>query len=271
VRGAGLPLVVTVHDLLPLRMPQWFTRETRAHARLTLPFLRRADHLLTNSDWTRDEVLDLLGVAPERVTVTPFGVAPRFGPREVDRERLAARYGIEGRYVLCVGTREPRKNLGFAARAFDLVAADVPDCELVVTGAPGWGLDESAHHGARIRRTGFVSDEELVDLYAGAACFFFPSLAEGFGFPPLEAMACGAPVVSSERRAMADVLGDAALLVDPTDAEAAAAALRRVLGDEELAGRLRDAGLRRAGELTWERCAQATADAYAVAVASTRS
>lgn len=274
VRGGGLPLVVTVHDLLALRMPELFTAGVRAHVRLSAQFARRADRILTNSEWTRTEVIDLLGVAPERVVATPFGIAERFSPGEPDPERLRERFGITGRYVLSVGTREPRKNLATVVEAFRRVEVE-NGAQLVLVGGRGWLGDELdaalRASGDRVVVTGFVDDAELVELYRGAACFAFPSLAEGFGFPPLEAMACAAPVVSSDRGGLAEVAAGAAMIVDPGDAEAVADAMRRVLGDAALAQDLRRRGLERAAAFSWQRCAEQTARAYRDAVASTAS
>jgi glycosyltransferase involved in cell wall biosynthesis len=275
VRARNLALVVTVHDLLPLRMPELFTAQVRAHVKVSARFIRRAARVLTNSEWTRGEVVELLGVPEERVVATPFGVAPRFAPGPVDREALHVRFGITGRYVLSVGTREPRKNLLGVLRAFRRLSAAAPDAQLVLAGGRGWLGEEIeaelARAGERVRTCGFVSDEDLVALYRGAAVFAFPSLVEGFGFPPLEAMACGVPVVASDRGGLVEVAGGAALVVDPHDPDALADALRRVLEQPELAADLRRRGLERSAAHTWERCAEATVGAYRDALASTAS
>jgi glycosyltransferase involved in cell wall biosynthesis len=273
VRGAGLPLVVTVHDLLPLRLPQLFTRQTRAHTRLYIPFVRRATRVITPSTHTRAEVIELLGLPEERVVAIPEGCAERFHPREVDRDALRDEFGIKGPFVLAVGTLEPRKNLATVLRVFRRVSAAVPDVELVVVGGRGWrnsafetelGRDDVAR---RLRVTGFVSDERLVDLYAGAACFLFPSLGEGFGLPPLEAMACGAPVVMSDRPALGEIGGGATLQAPPLDVEALAAHVLGVISDRELADSLRAAGLVRARRFTWDAAAAATERVYREALA----
>ena len=275
VSGVGLPLVVTIHDLLPMRMPELFTAGVRAHVRLSAACAARATRVLTNSEWTRGEVIDLLGLTPERVVATPFGLGARFSSGEPDRERLKRRFGISGRYVLSVGTREPRKNLVSVVRAYQRIAAELPDVQLALVGGAGWlgeELDAAlAGAGEGVRVCGFVDDDELVELYRGASCFAFASLAEGFGFPPLEAMACGAPVVTSDRGALPEVTGDAALHVAPTDVEALADALRRVLEDAALAADLRRRGAERAARFTWARCARATAAAYREARSSTSS
>jgi glycosyltransferase involved in cell wall biosynthesis len=273
-RGAGLPLIVTVHDLLPLRLPHLFTRETRAHTRLYVPFVRRATRVITPSTYTRAEVIELLGLPEERVVAIPEGCAERFSPREVDREALRLEFGIDGPYVLCVGTLEPRKNLTTVLRVFRRVSAVIPEAELVVVGGRGWrndafeaelGRGETAQ---RLRVTGFVPDERLVDLYAGAACFLFPSLGEGFGLPLLEAMACGAPVVMSDRPALGEVGQDVTLQAGPLDVEALAAHVIGVLQDRDLAGNLRAAGFVRARGFTWEAAAAATEQVYRDALAA---
>ncbi|MDP9345682.1 MAG: glycosyltransferase family 4 protein [Actinomycetota bacterium] len=266
-----LPLVVTVMDLLPLRHPELFTHQTRAHTALHRHFVRHAQQIITPSEATRHDVIDLLGVPEERVTAVALGVAARFAPRDIDPERLREHFGIRAPYVLCVGTLEPRKNLATVLRAFRIAAAQMPDAQLVITGGRGWRNEAfEAELGAaskEVRLTGFVTDDELAELYAGAACFVFPSLAEGFGFPPLEAMACGAPVVTSDRSALPEVTGNAALLVDPEDAEAVAGAIVEVLVNSSLAADLRRRGLERSARFTWAATAMATESVYRDAVA----
>lgn len=273
VRGGRLPLIVTVQDLLPLRLPHLFTRETRAHTRLYLPFVRRATRIITPSAYTRAEVIELLGLPEDRVVAIPLGCAERFAPRAIDREALRRELGIAGPYVLCVGTLEPRKNLATVLRVFQRVSLDVPDAELVIAGGRGWrnrAFEEELGRGRvseRLRVTGFVSDERLAELYAGAACFLYPSLGEGFGLPPLEAMACGAPVVASDRPALDEVCGDTALIAPPQDVDALAAHVVAVLSDGALAERMRKAGIARAGRFTWDVAAAATEQVYREALA----
>jgi glycosyltransferase involved in cell wall biosynthesis len=256
VRGGRLPLVVTVHDLLPLRMPQRFSRQTRLHTRLWIPFVRRAARVLTNSAWTREDVIERLDLPPERVIHTPFGVAERFSPAAADPAALA-RLGVRAPYILSVATREPRKNLATVLRAYRRLRAD--GVQLVLAGGRGWGPDELADAGPGALATGYVSDADLAALYAGASAFVFPSLAEGFGLPVLEAMRSGAPVVTSDNSALREVAGDAAVLVEPTSEEDVAEGLRRALADD---GELRGRGLERAATFTWAACADATVAAY---------
>ncbi|MEA2310413.1 MAG: hypothetical protein QOE28_381, partial [Solirubrobacteraceae bacterium] len=273
VLGGGLPVVVTLHDVLPLSMPELFTAQVRGHVRASAPFVRRAARVLTNSEWTRGEAIERMSLREEQVLCTPFGLSPRFSPADVDREALGARFGIPGRYVLSVATREPRKNLVGLLRAFRGLAERVDDVSLVLAGGRGWLGEEIAAElaaaGPRVRPVGFVSDEELVTLYRGAAAFAFPSLVEGFGFPPLEAMGCGAPVVCSDRGGLAEVAGGgAAVIVDPGSPEALADGLERVLADPALAADLRARGLERAAAHTWAACAEATVRGYREALSS---
>jgi glycosyltransferase involved in cell wall biosynthesis len=264
------PVVLTIHDVLPLRQPELFTGALLAHARHVLPVVARAAALvLTGSEHARSEIVALLGVPEARVAAIPYGVDPVFSPRAVDDDWLAGRFGLRRPYVLCTGTLEPRKNL----RAVLEVLPGLPDdVTLAVAGGQGWQASaiESALAAVpgRVRRLGYVTDEELARLYSGAACFVFPSLSEGFGFPPLEAMACGAPVVSSDRTSLPEVVGEAGLLVDPEDRAALTAAVRRVLEDGELASALRARGREQAARFSWARTARRTAERYSQLVAS---
>jgi alpha-1,3-rhamnosyl/mannosyltransferase len=257
-----------MHDVLVLSVPELFSAPIRANFRaLAGPLARRAAVVLTGSQASARDIAEHLRVPEERIVVTPYGVEPRFRPAPASPE-LLARLGIDRPYVACVGTLEPRKNLVTALRAFARVGGDVA---LVVVGGRGWRNaafeQELARVPGKVVLTGFVSDEELVGVLAGARCFLYPSLHEGFGFPPLEAMACGTPVVTSSVSSLPEVVGDAGLLVDPRDVDAVAGAVERVLGDDALHARLRESGLRRAASYTWGRCAAETVGAYRLAMA----
>jgi glycosyltransferase involved in cell wall biosynthesis len=266
--GLRVPVVVTMHDVLVLSAPELFSPAIRANFRaLAGPLARRAAVVLTGSKASARDIAEHLRVPEERIVVTPYGVEPRFRPDPASPE-LLARLGIDRPYVACVGTLEPRKNLVTALRAFARVSGDVA---LVVVGGRGWRNEAFEEELRAVRGnvvlTGFLSDEELVGVLAAARCFLYPSLHEGFGFPPLEAMACGTPVVTSATSSLPEVVGDAGLLVDPRDTDAVAAAVERVLGDDALHAALRRSGLDRAASYTWERCAAATVDAYRRATA----
>jgi len=242
--NARMPLVVTVHDLAVLRRPDAFNRWTRAYSRIVVPrVIRRAARVIAVSEFTKRELVELLRVPDERIRVVPNGVAAPFVAN-------GARAG--GEYVLVVGTVEPRKNLPRLVRA-----TRASGLELRVAGSRGWG--DVDVNGDGVRFLGFVPDDELASLYRGALCVAYPSLYEGFGIPVLEALACGAPVVTSAGTAMAEVANGAAVLVDPQDPDAIAAGI-----DEAIARRdeLAPLGLARAAGFTWRAAAESTAAVY---------
>jgi alpha-1,3-rhamnosyl/mannosyltransferase len=252
--------------VLPLVEPQLFPPVIRAHFALTVrPRARRAARVLTDTEHGRAQLVEVLGLAPERVAAIPLGVDERFARGPADPERLRERFGIDRPYVLCVGTLEPRKNLLAALQAVER-AGVAPDVALVVAGGQGWRNEafERAREQTAVEvvMTGRVSDDELVALYRGALCLLFPSLWEGYGLPPVEAMACGCPVIATDRPTVPEVVGDAGVLVDPLDVAAIAAAVASVVGDAHRREQLRARGLERAAGLTWQRTAAATAGLY---------
>lgn len=276
--GRSCKYVVTVHDVIPLILPETFTPRHRLVVRMALARVRRkADRVLVPSRAVKRDVVQRVGYPEGRVVVTPEGCEPRFRPVRSERilRDVAARYGLPPRYVLAVGTLEPRKNLTTLLEAFARLRRDgevEADLRLVLAGARGW-LDEPIFATVRslglekaVRFTGFVDDDDLPAVYSGAALFVFPSLHEGFGLPLLEAMACGVPVVTSNISSMPEVAGAAAVLVNPRDADGLAAAIARLLRDEGLRDRLREAGIARAREFSWEATARRTLDAYAAVV-----
>lgn len=269
---APVPCVVTVHDALAWDHPGWLTRANAAQLRLVLPrVLARAALVLTGSEFSRARLAAALGLDPARVRVTPYGLDPVFspGPRP---EALLARLGVSGRYVLTVGTLQPRKNVEALLRASSGLREGGLDHELVVVGARGWLDDDvlerlraQALRGA-LHLTGRVSDAELVDLYRGADVFVFPSRYEGFGFPALEAMACGTAVVAADRGSLPELVGSSGVIVDPDDPSSMERALAELLSSPPRRRELVEGGLRRAAEFTWERCAELTHDAYRTAL-----
>jgi glycosyltransferase involved in cell wall biosynthesis len=242
-----VPLVVTFHDLAVLRHPETFNRWTRTYSRLALPRVAKAARrLITVSEFTRRELLDLLDVPEEKVRVIPNAVGPPF---EAQGDAAA------GDYVLAVSTLEPRKNLPRLVEAYR--QAGLSGLELLVAGAPGWGGVRVEGDG--IRWLGEVRDEDLARLYRGARCVAYVSLYEGFGLPVLEAMACGAPVVAGRNDASEEVAGSAAVLVDPLDPDAIAAGLGEAIDRSD---ELRQRGLERARAFDWREVARATVDVY---------
>ena len=261
--------VLTIHDLTLLLFPEWHPADRLALMAPALePAVRRADHVITPSQATRNDVLKLLPVDPERVSVVPEGVAPTFAPMPAaDVAARLAPLGLRGGdYLLFLGTIEPRKNLLRLLEAVELAAPQIGP--LVVAGGRGWNdariraaLARLAGAG-RVRGLGYVPDDVKPALLAGARAFVYPSLYEGFGLPPLEAMACGTPVLTSSVASLPEVVGDAALLVDPEDVPALATALARIWREDPLRAELRARGLARARRFSWERTARLTLDVY---------
>jgi glycosyltransferase involved in cell wall biosynthesis len=240
-----VPLVVTVLDLSVFRHPETFPRWTRtAVPRLVPPVLRAAARVLAISEFTKSELVDVLGVPAEKISAVPLAVET-----EVFRPDGSAQ---EGEYVLAVGTLEPRKNLARLVEATRRLGV-----ELRVVGSTGWG--GVAVGGDGVRWLGRVTDDELARLYRGASVAAYPSLYEGFGFPVLEAMACGAPVVTSRGGATEETAGGAAVLVDPLDAASIAAGIEEARRRRE---ELRTLGLARASAFSWDETARRTVEVY---------
>ncbi len=265
----GARHVVTIHDMTFFTHRAQHSRLHRSAAFLSLvrASLRRADLVVVPSNAARAEVLRLAPhVTPTRVRVVPNGVGAEFRPQAAaDVAAVVRRLGLPERYLLYVGTLEPRKNLLRLLDAYERLA---PPEHLVLAGRLGWNaaplrarLAAPALRG-RVHLTGYVAPLDLPALYTGARAFVYPSLAEGFGMPPLEALACGVPVVASTDPALAENLADAALLVDATDTPALAAALRRILDDGDLRATLRARGLARAATFGWERTADGMLACY---------
>lgn len=261
-------LVLTVFDLTPLTLPHCHLTTTVHVSLLTLLWARKAKHLLTFSEAVKRQLVDWLGFDAQRITVTPLAADDRFCPQPPERVALARhKYGLERPYLLFTGTIEPRKNLTTLLRAFAKIRQDFPH-RLVLVGARGWyservfaeieqlGLKDMVIH------LGYVPVDDLPPLMSGADVFVYPSLAEGFGLPPLEAMACGTPVICSNAPAMPEVVDDGAITVPPTEVDAWVDALTQVLRDKELRENLRQKGLARAKQFSWKRTAQLTLTAF---------
>jgi glycosyltransferase involved in cell wall biosynthesis len=262
-----IPLVVTIHDAIPWRNPEWFTRANATQQRLLVTHTaKRATRVITDSHASRDDLVELVGIDPERIDVIPLGVSPAFSPALRDAEWLRARYGVAGPIVLSVGTPEPRKNLAGTLAVFERILQEIPEATLLLVGGAGWRSEDLdaqiARAGASVIRAGRLSFEDLARTYASADCFLFPSLREGFGFPPLEAMASGLPVVCSNRPSLPEVVGDAALTAEPDDHDALAAAVVSVLDDRAQAAALRTRGLAQSAGFSWATTVEQTIATY---------
>jgi glycosyltransferase involved in cell wall biosynthesis len=263
--------VVTIFDLSFLRFPKMFNRGNRAYLTLSTRLAaKRADRILTISEHCRREVIELLQVPAERVVTTYCAADRRFEPRPVEEvEAFRRQKGLPDRFILYLGTLEPRKNVTTLVRAYAQLRRSRPNTpHLVLAGARGWLYEdvfqtiEQLGLGQQVHLPGFVPSDEQPLWYNAAAVFAYPSLYEGFGLPPLEAMACGTPVVVSNATSLPEVVGQAGLLVDPANEAALAAGRDAVLSNADLAASLRQAGLMQAARFSWDRLARETLAAY---------
>lgn len=271
------PSVITVHDLSWIRHPETHPKQRLAAMSRHFPrSLERASAILTDCCFVKQELVETFGLDPERVTPVLLGVSPDFFPRApAECNAFLADQGLaHGQYVLSVGTLEPRKNIPTLIDAYSMLPADLQQrFPLVLVGMRGWltsGLEARmkplVERGV-IKPLGYVADEMMPLIYSGAAAFVFPSLYEGFGLPPLEAMACGAPVISSRSSSLPEVVGDAGVLVDPLNVDGLAESLRRVLEDKAFAEVLAQQGVRRAAGFSWKKTAAETIAVYRRALA----
>lgn len=266
-----LPSVVTIHDLSLLLHPEAHERHLVRRARWRLPLMaRRASKIITPTNSVKSEVCERLEISPDRVVVTPEAPRMDFRRREdLEVREVLSRLGIKDDFLLFVGTLEPRKNLFRLLEAFERVLRETSlSPQLVIAGGQGWLMENLSsvieekklqHH---VRLTGYLKDEDLCALYSSCKAFIYPSLYEGFGLPPLEAMACGAPVITSGIPSIAETVGGAARLVEPHDGNELSASMLELLSDEDMRRHFSEAGVERAKTFTWEKTARQTLEVY---------
>lgn len=267
---APCPVITTIHDVAFRRFPHLFPLKHRVLLNLLIPgAARNAAAVITGSEATRRDLIELYDVPPERVVVTPYAADEIYRPMDPDEARRAVRerFRIRSPYLLSVGVLQPRKNLPRLVRAYNRIARAIPH-RLVLVGKEGWAGEElqqaisQSPAGREPVFTGYVPDADLPALYAGAEIFVYPSLYEGFGLPPLEAMACGTPVITSNTSSLPEVVGDAAIQVDPRDTEAISRAMLDLIENEARRRELAAAGLRQAARFHWDRTARETVAVY---------
>ncbi|HEV2667163.1 MAG TPA: glycosyltransferase family 1 protein [Blastocatellia bacterium] len=269
-----VPVVVTIHDLAFERMPETFTRRGSFQLKLTVRrTAKKAARVATVSEYSRQDLLSIYKLPPEKVVVTYNGVESGFTaqtsvPNEAEEVRRA--FGVSRDFLLAVGSLQPRKNLVRLIRAYARLRSEREDFkpQLVIVGRKLW-LASGIFDEVKRQRwaddvilTGYVADEDLPALYRAARAFVYPSLFEGFGLPPLEAMACGTPVVTSDVSSLPEITGDAALLIDPTDEVALANALIEIVNNDRLRAELREKGIAQAKKFTWRDAAEKTLRLY---------
>ena len=264
--------VVTVHDLSVVRFPETHPpARVEQFERLLADSVSRAAQVITDTEMVRSEVIDHFSLPPDKVTAVPLGVEPAFAPFAAEILRPAlSKWGLEpGCYGLCVATFEPRKRIAELIRAWRALPLEIRNrVPLVIAGGSGWRNEELMEAVAKageegwLHNLGFVSQDDLPNLYAGAALFVYPSIYEGFGLPPLEAMASGTPVLASNRTCLAEVCGDAARYFDPDDCEGTARLIESSLSDQAWLESARVRGLERARSYSWERCVDGTVAVY---------
>jgi glycosyltransferase involved in cell wall biosynthesis len=256
-------IVTTIHDLTPLKFPNYHPKRTVSAYQHGLNWIKKeADAVITDSYTTKVDLIEEMQIESKKIHVVYLGVSPEFrqfhrslaeqGPSLI--ERVKKNYGITGEYLLSVGTHEPRKNLDRVIEAFSILKLNK---NLVIAGNYGWGKKPQNAKGVQL--IGYVAQEDLPALYAGASCFIYPSLYEGFGLPVVEAMAVGCPVVTSYKGSLAEIATDAAVLVNPEKVDAIALGIEAALHNRKF---LIEAGLKQSAKFTWEQTAIETLKVY---------
>jgi alpha-1,3-rhamnosyl/mannosyltransferase len=266
------PIVLSVHDLSWIRYPEMHpAKRVRAMSRYFEPSLRRADAIVTDSAFVKQEVIDVFGIASERITVVPLGVDETFVPLSANQTvRVLQNYRLSHQgYYLAVGTLEPRKNLLLVLKAYQQLPAKIrASYPLVLAGMTGWLFQDIEAmvapliRSGEVRQLGYIPHNDLTQLMAGALTLVYPSVYEGFGLPPLEAMACGLPVICSNASSLPEVIGDAGVLIDPYDDGRLAQVLLKITEDNAWRTQLGKRARLRSQQFSWPQCAQSTLSVY---------
>ncbi|MHB8160074.1 MAG: glycosyltransferase family 4 protein [Thermoleophilia bacterium] len=269
----NVPLITAIHDISYERYPELFSKKEVAQFKATIPrTARKARKVLTISECSKRDLVEIYGLPENKVHVIYLGVGVEFTP-EVEsnsKQKMMEKYSIAGRYFIAVGNLQPRKNLVRLIEAYARLRNEQPEIcnKLVIVGKKAWKHDpilafvKNSRWVEDIIITGYVPKNDLQILYACSDALIYPSIYEGFGLPPLEAMACGAPVIVSDTSALPEVVGEAALKVDPFDTDAIAAAMALIVREPDLAQCLSAAGIKRASRFTWSKCASETMAVY---------
>lgn len=278
-----VPVVTTIHDLAFEHLPETFTRRGKTQLRLTVRrTARNAAHILTVSEFSRQDIIRTYHLSPEKITVTHNGCEAQFTSQRAsdsEAETIKQKFGITRDYLLAVGSLQPRKNLVRLLRAYAMLRNQQPEfrLQLVIVGRQLWLYQEVLHEikqqgfASDVIVTGYASNEDLPTLYRSAVALVYPSLFEGFGLPPLEAMACGTPVITSNSSSLPEVVGSAALLVNPYEEDELAQAMWKVANDATLRSQLREAGIQQAKQFTWMAAANKTLAVYQAIIQKHRS
>lgn len=259
--------VLTVHDIAPVLFPETYRKSTLFYSWAMKRALKNVDAILVPSTATEKDLVEHFSVEPNKIVVTPEGVESEFKPaadKEIAKDLVENEHNFPAPYILYVGTIEPRKNVEALLDAFKGLSPAFPH-RLVLVGKRGWKSDSTIARIQEMKRVtwlGYVDSKDLITLYQAADCFVFPSMYEGFGLPPLEAMACGCPVVTSNVSSLPEVVGGAGVLIDPESPSELTSAINRVIGSKSVQDDMSRLGIERAKMFTWEGCAELTHRAY---------
>jgi len=266
--------VTTIHDFTVYKYPETFSQrgghDIVTNQKRKLFFVKNySDRIIAVTQTTKNDAIEILKIPEKKISVVYEAADPFYYKREkIGTIRVKEKYQVEGRYILCVGTREPRKNLDRAIMAFAELTSKFPDLNLLIAGKYGWGEDsaklkvQSAKLTEKVKILGFVEKEDLACLYSGAETLVYPSLYEGFGLPILDAMACGCPVITSDRGSMKEISGEAAVLIDPVSVKSISGAIAKICTDSNFRTKLSQQSLKKSGEFSWDKTALQTLEVY---------